>query len=149
MLNASVCAFVCTQGTKFGRFSIIVGGLVPGPRGKGQRGVKYSLRAGESSDTTVIASVFCLAKSRLWDPWDAFVRLSRRHEARQTGALVRSLCVGALPILTQGHLVAYILTLIYVCGKKIQEVKQQEGFTAETSAPSPHLLLSGLRGMRG
>lgn len=41
----------------------------------------------------------------------------RGHEAGQTGALVGSLGVGALPVLAQGHLVADVLALVYVCRK--------------------------------
>lgn len=70
------------------------------------------------SAPTLRVSVSCLPLFGLWDRWDAFVRLGRGHEARQTGALVRSFCVGALPVLTQGHLVANVLALVYVCGKK-------------------------------
>lgn len=77
--------------------------------------------AGEAGAPTV--SVFCLPEPRLWDRRDAFVRLGRGHEARQTGALVGALCVGALAVLTQGHLVADVLTLVYVYTRHLVEIK--------------------------
>lgn len=64
--------------------------------------------------STPTYSVFCLPKTRLWDRWDAFVWLGRGHEARQAGAFVGSLGVDALSVLTQGHFVADVLTLVYV-----------------------------------
>jgi len=77
----------------------------------------------------------------LWDRWDAFVWLGRDHEAWQTGALVRSLCVGALPVLTQGHVVADVLTLIYVCRKRRCVLLVSSDSTAACStsaAEGPH-----------
>lgn len=65
-------------------------------------------------------SVSCLPKPRLWDRRDAFVWLGGGHEARQAGAFVRSLCVCALPVLTQRHFVADVLTLVYVWGERTQ-----------------------------
>lgn len=74
--------------------------------------------AGGASAPTVTVSVSCLLGPRHCDRWDAFVWLGGGHEARQAGALVRALCVGALPVLTQGHVVADVLTLVYVCRKR-------------------------------
>lgn len=74
--------------------------------------------AGEASTPTVIDSLSCLPELRLGDRRDAFVWLGRGHETRQTGALVGSLCVSALSVLTQRHLVADVLALVYVCRKK-------------------------------
>lgn len=93
--------------------------------------------AGEASAPTVTVSVSCLPEPRRWDCWDAFVRLGRGHEAGQTGALVRSLGVGALPVLTQGHLVTDVLTLVYVCRKRRHAVLVRESdFTVETAVPA-------------
>lgn len=90
-----------------------------GPLGKRADGCKVIFEgAGKASAPTVTVSVFCFSELGLWNRWDTLVWLGRGHEARQTGALVRSLCVGALPILTQGHLVADVLTLVYVCRER-------------------------------
>lgn len=92
---------------------------MPGPSGKkGQRGCKEIFEgAGEASAAAASVSVSRLPERGLRDRWDAFVRLGRGHEARQAGALVGPLRVGALPVLAQGHLVADVLTLVYVCRK--------------------------------
>lgn len=74
--------------------------------------------AGEASAPPVTVSVSRLPEVRLRDRRDAFVWLGRGHKTGQTGALVRSLRVGALSVLAQGHLVADVLTLIYVCRKQ-------------------------------
>ncbi len=89
---------------------------------------------GGASAPTVTASVSRLPEFGLWDRWDALVRLGRGHEARQTGALVRSLRVGALPVLTQGHLVADVLTLVDVCRRRTHD--ELVGTCAETAACS-------------
>lgn len=70
---------------------------------------------------TVSVSVFCLPKSGFGNRRDTFVGLSSGHKARQTGALVGPLRVRALPVLTQGDLVADVLTLVYVCRKRRQK----------------------------
>lgn len=111
---------------------------MPGPWGKGQRGVRGSLR--EQS-----VSVSCLQKPRRWDLWDASVRLCRGQVAAQTGALVRALCVAAQPVLTQGHLVTDVLTLVYICRKRRHEVSTE--ISQLKQLPAPHLLLSGLMGI--
>lgn len=71
--------------------------------------------AGGASAPPVTISVSRPAEVRLRDRRDAFVWLGRGHETGQAGALVRSLRVSALSVLAQGHLVADVLTLIYVC----------------------------------
>lgn len=117
---------------------------MPGPWGKGQRGVKVMFEgAGKASAPTVTVSVSGLPGLRLWDRWDAFVWLGRGHEARQTGALVRPLCVGALPVLTQGHLVADVLALVYVCGRRRHDESVSREISQLKQLPAPHLLLSG------
>lgn len=83
-------------------------------------------QAGEASAPTVTVSVSCLPEPRLRDCRDAFVRLGRCHEPRQAGALVRPLCVGALPVLTQMHLVADDLALVYVCRTERHEELQSQ-----------------------
>lgn len=146
VLNVSVCAFVCVclracvmWGNEFGRLSVAVGGLVPGPE-KGQRGVRWFLEgAGEAGAPTVTASVPRLPELGLWDRRDAFVRLGRGHETRQTGALVRPLRVGAPPVLTQGHLVADVLALVYVCKKRRQDELVSGEISQLEQLPAPHL----------
>lgn len=116
VLNASVCAFRClcpyvcvgkrvwTSQRYCWRFSAR-------PWEKRAEGCKVIFEGAGKKQSVSVSS---LHKPRLWDLWDAFVWLCGGHETRQTGALVRPLCVGALPILTQGHLVADVLTLVYV-----------------------------------
>ena len=117
-----VCVRACVwlQGDEFGRFSVTVGSLVPEPSEEKGTGVfkVIFVKAVEASASTVTVSVSCLSQPRLWDRRDAFVRLGRLHETRQTGALVRALRVGALPVVTQGHLVVDGFTLVYVCSEK-------------------------------
>ena len=82
--------------------------------------------AGEAGAPTVAAvSVRPLPELGLRDGWDALVRLGGGHEAGQAGALVRSLGVGALAVLTQGHLVADVLALVYVCRTKHRSVGRE------------------------
>ena len=61
------------------------------------------------------ASVPRLPASDLWDLGDAEVRFGGGLEARQAGAPVGALGVSTLPVLTQGHLVTDVLTLVDVC----------------------------------
>lgn len=90
-----------------------------GPRKEESRAVEGdALREREEPALRrVIVSVSRLPQLGQRDCRDAFVRLGRGHEAGQAGALVGSLRVGALPVLAQGHLVADVLTLVYVCRK--------------------------------
>ncbi len=111
---------------------------MPGPWGKRAEGCKVILEGAG----TVTVSDSCLPEPSLRDRWDAFVRLGRGHEARQTGALVRSLCVGAQPVLTQGHLVADVLTLVYVCKKRRHDELVSREISQLKQLPAPHLLLS-------
>lgn len=109
-----------------------------------QKGQKDALRDLKTvSLKTVCVSVFCLPKPGFGDRWNTFMGLSGGHKARQTGALVRPLCVRALPVLTQGDLVADVLTLVYVCRKRRQKTLVSR---AIRQLPAAHLLLSGLMG---
>lgn len=64
-----------------------------------------------------MVSVARLAELGRRDGRDALVWFGRGHEARQAGALVRALGVGALSVLAQRHLVADVLALVDVCGE--------------------------------
>lgn len=87
--------------------------------------------AGEASAPTVAdVSVPLLPELGLRDGWDALVRLGGGQEAGQTGTLVRSLSVGALAVLTQGHLVADVLALVYVCRTKHRSVSRESHSSA-------------------
>ena len=77
------------------------------------------------------------------------MRLGRGNEARQTGALVGPFCVGALPVLTQGHLVTDVLTFVYVCRKRRHDGLVSGEISQLKQLPAPHLQLRGLMGMRG
>lgn len=144
VLNASVCACVClcvgervwTSQRYCWRFSAR-------PLGRRAEGCKVIFEgAGEASAPTVTVSVSCLPEPGLRDRWDAFVWLGRGHEARQTGAFVRPLCVGALPVLTQGHLVADVLALVYVCRRRRRDELVSREISQLKQLPAPHLLLS-------
>lgn len=72
---------------------------------------------GKAGPLTVVVSVSRLAELRRRDGRDALVWLGRGHKARQAGALVGALGVGAPSVLAQRHLVADVLALVDVCGK--------------------------------
>ena len=78
----------------------------------------YRRRRGPALKTVTASVLLLLLGSKCREGWDAFVWCGGGHEARQTVALVRALHVGARPVLTQGHLVADVLTFVDVCREK-------------------------------
>lgn len=109
---------VCCKELKSGHFSI----TAPGTEEEMARGGMKGSRRNQHSSVPSLISVPRFPKLCHGDGRDAFVWLSRGHEAGQTVTLVGSFCVPAVAVLTQRHLVADVLTLVYVCEERRHEV---------------------------